>query len=103
MGFWYYGAMKTTLELPDELMRAIRVRAAQEDRKLKDVVAELLRRGLAQEEAEPRVRHRVKLPLVHSSHVVRPGEGLTPDEIKQILLDEEVEWALGKSDSTSAG
>lgn len=38
--------MKTTLELPDELMRDIRVRAAQSDRRLKDVVEELLRRGL---------------------------------------------------------
>ncbi len=39
--------MKTTLELPDDLMREIRVRAAQSDRRLKDVVEELLRRGLA--------------------------------------------------------
>ena len=38
--------MKTTLELPDDLMRDIRVRAAQSDRRLKDVVEELLRRGL---------------------------------------------------------
>jgi hypothetical protein len=38
--------MKTTLELPDELMRAIKVRAAATDRKLKDVVAELITRGL---------------------------------------------------------
>lgn len=38
--------MKTTLELPDELMRAVKVRAAATDRKLKDVVAELIRRGL---------------------------------------------------------
>lgn len=38
--------MKTTLELPDELMRGVKVRAAQTDRKLKDVVADLIRRGL---------------------------------------------------------
>ncbi len=38
--------MKTTLELPDELMRAIKVQAAATDRKLKDVVAELITRGL---------------------------------------------------------
>ncbi|MGK2940573.1 MAG: hypothetical protein ACSLFJ_02720 [Immundisolibacter sp.] len=38
--------MKTTLELPDELMRAIKVQAAATDRKLKDVVAELIARGL---------------------------------------------------------
>lgn len=39
--------MKTTLELPDHLMRAVKIRAAKTDRKLKDVVAELIQRGLA--------------------------------------------------------
>jgi|GEM_PF-5631578 plasmid stability protein len=39
--------MKTTLELPDELMRAVKLRAAATDRKLKDVVAEALAVGLA--------------------------------------------------------
>lgn len=39
--------MKTTLELPDHLMRAVKIRAAETDRKLKDVVAELIQRGLA--------------------------------------------------------
>lgn len=38
--------MKTTLELPNELMRAIKVQAAATDRKLKDVVAEVIARGL---------------------------------------------------------
>ena len=39
--------MKTTLELPDELARRIRVRAAQRNQKLKDTVAQLLEIGLA--------------------------------------------------------
>lgn len=38
--------MKTTLELPDNLMREVKIRAAQTDRKLKDVVAEAIARGL---------------------------------------------------------
>ncbi len=38
--------MKTTLELPDPLLRRVKVRAAQTDRKLKDVVAELIETGL---------------------------------------------------------
>lgn len=38
--------MKTTLELPDELMRHLKVRAAQTDRTLKDVVTEVIQRGL---------------------------------------------------------
>jgi hypothetical protein len=39
--------MKTTLDLPDPLMRKIKIRAAGEDRKLKDLVAELFDLGLA--------------------------------------------------------
>ena len=39
--------MKTTLDLPDALVKEVKVRAVQEGRKLKDAVAELLRRGLA--------------------------------------------------------
>lgn len=38
--------MKTTLELPDELVRRVKMRAVQSDRKLKDLVAELLDAGL---------------------------------------------------------
>ncbi|MGH8216505.1 MAG: hypothetical protein ACREPZ_12550 [Rhodanobacteraceae bacterium] len=39
--------MKTTLELPDDLMRAVKLRAAATDRKLKDIVAEAIATGLA--------------------------------------------------------
>ena len=39
--------MKTTLELPDDLVKEIKLRAVHEGLKLKDAVADLLRRGLA--------------------------------------------------------
>ena len=39
--------MKTTLELPDELMREVKIRAVHERKKLKDIIAELLRKGIA--------------------------------------------------------
>lgn len=38
--------MKTTLDLPDELVRRIKIEAVQSDRKLKDLVAQLLEAGL---------------------------------------------------------
>jgi len=38
--------MKTTLELPDDLVKEIRLLAVQEGKKLKDAVADLLRQGL---------------------------------------------------------
>ena len=36
---WYFGCMKTTLELPDDLMRTIKIRAVEENRKLEDTIA----------------------------------------------------------------
>jgi plasmid stability protein len=39
--------MKTTLELPDDLVKEIKILAVNEGKKLKDAVADLLRQGLA--------------------------------------------------------
>ena len=89
--------MKTTLELPDDLMRAIKIRAVNEDRKLKDVVAELLRRGLAAEEARARkVGHRVRLPLITGGHPAAPGEELTADRIAEILAEQDAQDFLAR-------
>ena len=38
--------MKTTLDLPDELIRAVKLRAVTQGRTVKDLVAEFLREGL---------------------------------------------------------
>lgn len=38
--------MKTTLDLPDELIREVKLRAVHQRRTVKDLVAELLRQGL---------------------------------------------------------
>lgn len=38
--------MKTTLELPDELMREAKLRAVSQGRTLKDLVADCIRQGL---------------------------------------------------------
>lgn len=48
--------MKTTFDLPPDLVRAVKLRAVHEGRKLKDVAADLLKRGLAapQTAAKPR-------------------------------------------------
>jgi plasmid stability protein len=39
--------MKTTLDLPDDLVKEIKLRAVNEGKKLKDAMAELLRKGLS--------------------------------------------------------
>ena len=56
--------MKTTLDLPDELMREVKILAARESRKLKDTVADLLTRGLGtapSRQTAPPVARPVKL------------------------------------------
>jgi hypothetical protein len=84
------GPVKTTLDLPDELMRAVKLRAVQENRRLKDMVADLLRRALADATLEPAVvRERVRLPLVQCAHPAAADAELTPDRVAQILLDDE--------------
>ncbi len=88
--------MKTTLELPDELMREVKIRAVNENRRIKDVVADALRRGLAQEGPAPaRVRQRVQLPLVECVHEAHPDDEMTPDRVATILLSEEAEAFSG--------
>lgn len=82
--------MKTTLDLPDELMRSVKIRAVNENRKLKDMIADLLRRGLADESEGPEaVRNRVQLPLVRCAHEARPDEEMTPERVARVLLDDE--------------
>lgn len=93
--------MKTTLDLPDELMRAIKIRAAQQDRKIKDVVAELLKRGLSQAESGPTISptRRVELPLVHCGHAARADREMTPERVVAALLDQEADWVSGRGDA----
>jgi plasmid stability protein len=83
--------MKTTLDLPDDLMRAVKIRAIEENRRLKHTIADLLRRGLAGEGRGPTTvaRRRVKLPLVECAHEAQAGEEMTPERVAEALLAEE--------------
>ena len=56
--------MKTTLDLPDDLMREVKIRAAQEGRKLKDLLAEAIRAGLDAAPARTAEVPRSALPLM---------------------------------------
>lgn len=94
--------MKATFELPDSLYRAIRIRAAREGRKVKDLVAELLDAGMKAPQfketskAKPRIgaHPETGLPVIHCSHRATSCEEMTPERMKEILLEQETEWAL---------
>lgn len=88
--------MKTTFELPDELMREVKIRAVNENRRIKDVVTEAIRRGLAmQDSVSDSVQYRVRLPLVETAHRANTDDEMTPDKVASLLLAEESEPHLG--------
>jgi hypothetical protein len=55
MGLWEYGEVKTTLEIPDALMKRVKLRAVKRSQKLKDAITQLLELGMAatSEDEEP--------------------------------------------------
>jgi plasmid stability protein len=64
--------VKTTLELPDDLVREIKLQAVMHDRSFKELVTELLRRGLS---AEITVPPKVK-PTASDARIVIDADGL---------------------------
>lgn len=85
--------MRTTVQLPVELLRAAKAEAAARGETLKD----FLTRAVAHElgaASVPAQRARVRLPLVESS---RPGSvNLTNSDIEAILAAEDVEKHAGR-------
>ena len=92
--------MKTTLDLPDALVKQVKIRAVREGRKLKDAVADLLRKGLAvAAEKEPEAEapviitdKKTGLPVIVCNQAASPDEEMTPQRVADILLAQEVEW-----------
>lgn len=80
--------MKTTLDLPEELVREMKVRAAQEGKKLREVASEVMRRGLAVPGIAGRKvgMHRVKLPLVPARRKA-PKLKVTPVRIHELEME----------------
>ena len=73
--------MKTTLDLPDELMREVKIRAVMEDKKLKELIPVLLKKGL--EETKTATPTRKKLTgkewVKQWSELGRKIEAASPD------------------------
>jgi hypothetical protein len=79
------GFMKTTLEIPEELYRAIKAKAASEGRPVTQLVVEAIR--VAVSNVEQPVR-RVEFPIIKSS---RKGRKLTLADVKRAQADMEAE------------
>lgn len=86
--------MKATFDLPPDLVRAVKLRAVREGRKLKDVAAELLKRGLADQGAmgkspvsKPRIEIQADgLPVVRCA-ADAPASRMTAGEL--LALEQE--------------
>ncbi len=85
---WKAGVMKTTLDLPEDLVREMKFRAVREGRKLRDVAAEVFRRGLAAPAPNPGVRHRVKLPIIPAPAGAKPFE-LSGERLLELEMEAE--------------
>jgi plasmid stability protein len=84
--------MEITLELPDALVKQVNLRAIRDGRKLKDAVADLLRKGLAAEagtvSGRPVVRtdKATALPIIDCLHAAPPDDEMTAERAADILL-----------------
>jgi hypothetical protein len=92
--------MKTTLDLPDALVKQVKLRALQDGRKLKDAVADLLRKGLhvamnTEPDALPPVittDKKTGLPLIECKQAASSQQELTPQRVAEVLLAQESGW-----------
>lgn len=76
--------MRTTVELPDELLRELKSLAARRGRSMKEIVLDAIAREVSRARGAARRGHSVKLPLVRSK---QPGalRSMTNAEIEDLL------------------
>jgi len=72
--------MRTTIDIPDETYRKLKIKAATEDRTIREITLRGIERELQEEEKRP--VQKLKLPLIRSS---QPGAlELTNEQIDEL-------------------
>jgi hypothetical protein len=92
--------MKTTLDLPSDLVDDLQHHAASRGIPLDSAAADLLRKGLivaptsAPSKQSPRVTvHSLTgLPVIECRRSPDPSQDLSPDQLAALLMDQEVAW-----------
>ena len=89
--------MRTTIDLPDELFRQVKAKAALDGLRLKDLITLYVEQGLrgAPPPAAPKRRQRSELPVARAA-TGRKLPDLSNVEIQRILDEEEA--AVGRHD-----
>jgi|HubBroStandDraft_4_1064222.scaffolds.fasta_scaffold2276375_1 hypothetical protein len=93
--------MKITPDLPEDLVRRLKLQALCDGRKLNDLAADLLRARLAlygylASTKRPRILKDKKtgVPVIQCPRKAPPGRELTPDLVAEILNAQEAATAL---------
>lgn len=74
--------MRTTIDIPDETYRALKVKAAREGRTFGEIALQALQRELQESSAKP--AGKFEIPVIRSK---RPGTlKLTPEQIDEIAF-----------------
>jgi plasmid stability protein len=88
---WKVCSMKTTLDLPEEIVREMKIRAVREGRKLRDVAREIIQCGLTQPPPKPaNAVKKIEFPLIECQGPAT--RQFTPEELANVLLQQEVDW-----------
>ncbi len=82
--------MRTSVHIPDDLLKRAKQKAAAEGRTLTSLIEEGLRTVLSDTGRENRRRNRVDLIVSSVSDGVQPGVDLTSHSTLQELMDEDV-------------
>ena len=80
--------MRTTFDLPDELMRHLKARAAMEGRSLRDLALDLIERGLRAPAPSARAAAAAPLPTVRLGRPMRlPKAGLSNAALNELAQE----------------
>ncbi len=77
--------MKTTVELPDDLLRTLKAKAANEGRSLKDVLVDMLRSALQSKKPKAKAASKPNDWPIIETKKAKPGQEITPDRLYEIL------------------
>lgn len=96
--------MKATFDIPEDLIRRLKLRAIREGGKLKEVIADVLRAGLAVQANEPAsdppvvgINRKTGLPAIQCRRSAPKGDDLNAERVADILMQQEVGWARESS------
>jgi len=86
-----FGGMKMTFDLPADVVQRLKIKAAEDGLKLKDLIAEACRRFLEQPDKPKKAKSKKSpFPIFKGGQPAKPGEEMTPERVAEIL------WGSGE-------